>query len=290
MFINFDEIFQDNREKVYPRLRQCQEVMLRMLKIVDYLCSAHNIKYFLVGGTLLGSVRHKGFIPWDDDLDLGMTRENYDKFVKFCVPLLPKDIFFQTPESDPAFPVCHQVEAKLRDKYSSLYNPHNREGYHDGIQLDIFVYDRSYIPHNMFIFLLNRTLKFFYKKNGDAKRANALKWIERNSPLPLVYASSFINGRKLVKLGANYIRKKEIEELVKVPFEDMQAYIPAGWDSCLKRQYGNYMQLPSENQRRGHHSSNVGDPFTPCNHKEVLQWKDRKTRDNIEIKEVQNGL
>ena len=286
MLINFDEIFKDEREKVYPRLRQCQMVMLRMLKIFDYLCNAHDIKYFLVGGTLLGSIRHKGFIPWDDDLDVGMTRENYEKFVKLCVPQLPNDIFFQTPETDPTFPVCHQVEAKLRDKYSSLYNPHNKEGYHDGIQQDIFVYDRSFIPHNFFIFLLNRTLKFFFKRKGNKKRAEALKWIERNAPFPLVYASSFINGRKLVKLGANYIRKSEIEELVKVQFEDMQAYVPAGWDNCLKRQYSNYMQLPSESQRRGHHSTNVGDPFKACNHKEILQWKDRKAADKIEIKEA----
>jgi lipopolysaccharide cholinephosphotransferase len=290
MLINFDEIFEDDRENVYPRLRQCQVVMLRMLKILDYLCNAYDIKYFLVGGTLLGSIRHKGFIPWDDDLDIGMTRENYEKFVKYCVPQLPKDIFFQTPGTDPTFPVCHQVEAKLRDKYSSLYNPHNKEGYHDGIQLDIFVYDRAFLPHNLFIFLLNRTLKFFFKRKGNSARANVLKWIEKNSPFPLVYASSFINGRKLIKLGTNYIRRKEIDQLVKVQFEDMQAYVPAGWDNCLKRQYSNYMQLPSESQRRGHHSANVGDPFTPCNHKEVLQWKDRKINDKIEIKEVKNGV
>lgn len=290
MFINFDEIFEDEREKVYPRLRQCQIVMLRMLKIFDYLCNAYDIKYFLVGGTLLGSIRHNGFIPWDDDLDVGMTRENYEKFVRHCVPQLPNDIFFQTPETDPAFPVCHQVEAKLRDKYSSLYNPHNKEGYHDGIQLDIFVYDRAFFPHNALIFLLNRTLKFFYRRKGNERRANALKWIEKHSPFPLVYASSFINGRKLVKLGNNFIRKEELNKLVKVQFEDMQAYVPAGWDNCLKRQYSDYMRLPSESQRKGHHSTNVGDPFKPCNHKEILHWKDRVISDKIEIKEVKNGV
>jgi lipopolysaccharide cholinephosphotransferase len=288
--MNFDEIFVDEREKGYPRLRQCQLVMLRMLKILDHLCNAYDIKYFLVGGTLLGSIRHKGFIPWDDDLDVGMTRENYEKFVKYCVPQLPRDIFFQTTETDPPFPVCHQVEAKLRDKYSSLYNPHNKEGYHDGIQLDIFVYDRSFLPHNFFIFLLNRTLKFLFKRNGNKKRANVLKWIESNSPFPLVYASSFISGRKMVRLGANYIRKEELAKLVRVQFEDMQAYIPGGWNNCLKRQYSNYMQLPSERQRKGHHSTHIGDPFKPCNHKEILQWKDRRISDNREIKEARNGI
>jgi lipopolysaccharide cholinephosphotransferase len=287
MLINFDEIFIDEREKGNSQLRQCQLVMLRMLKILDYLCNAYDVKYFLVGGSLLGSIRHKGFIPWDDDLDVGMTRKNFEKFVKYCAPLLPRDIFFQTPETDPSFPVCHQVEAKLRDKYSSLYNPHNKQGYHDGIQLDIFVYDRSYPPHNAFIFLINRSLKFLF--NNNDKRANVLKWIEKNSPFQLVYASSYINGRKMIKLGTNYITIDEISELISVPFEDMQTYIPAGWDNCLKRQYSNYMQLPSEDQRTGHHSAQMGDPFTPCNHKEILYWKDRVI-DNIEMHTAKDAL
>jgi lipopolysaccharide cholinephosphotransferase len=219
-----------------------------------------------------------------------MTRENYDKFVRLCVPKLPEDIFFQTPETDPSFPVCHQVEAKLRDKYSSLYNPHNKQGYHDGIQLDIFVYDRAYLPHNVFIFLLNRTLMFLFKRKGNDKRARVLKWIERNAPFPLVYASSYINGRKMIKLGTNYIRKEELDQVVKMPFEDMEAYVPIGWHNCLKRQYSNYMQLPSESQRKGHHSANVGDPFTSCNHEKILHWKDRKVTNNIKIHEPENGV
>ncbi len=116
MLINFDHFFPDEREKGETRLRQCQLVMLRMLKIFDYLCNKHQIQYFLVGGSLLGAVRHKGFIPWDDDFDLGMTRSNYEKFVKKAVPELPHDIFFQTPETDIHYPSCVMVEAKLKDK------------------------------------------------------------------------------------------------------------------------------------------------------------------------------
>src|SRR5678815_4070490 len=100
MFVNFDEIFVDEREQGESRFRQCQLVMLRMLKILDYLCDLHDVKYFLVGGSLLGSIRHKGFIPWDDDLDVGMTRANYEKFMEYVVPELPKDIFFQNEETD----------------------------------------------------------------------------------------------------------------------------------------------------------------------------------------------
>ena len=80
--MEFENLFPDEREKGETRLRQCQLVMLRLLKIFDHLCTKHDIRYFLTGGTLLGAIRHKGFIPWDDDLDVGMTRVNYEKFVK----------------------------------------------------------------------------------------------------------------------------------------------------------------------------------------------------------------
>ncbi len=79
--MNFTQLFPDNREDGETPLRQCQLVMLRMLKIFDFLCAKHQIKYFLIGGSLLGAIRHKGFIPWDDDLDVAMTRDNYTKFL-----------------------------------------------------------------------------------------------------------------------------------------------------------------------------------------------------------------
>src|ERR687885_2300401 len=98
--MDFDKLFPDNRETGETLIRQCQLVMLRMLKVVDYLCTKYNIQYFLTGGTMIGAVRHQGFIPWDDDLDIGMTRPEYEKFVRLAVPELPYDIFFQTPETD----------------------------------------------------------------------------------------------------------------------------------------------------------------------------------------------
>jgi len=98
---DFFEVFPDEREKGDSQLRKCQLVMLRMLKILDFLCVRHEVKYFLVEGSLRGAILYHGFLPWDDDLDIGMTRDNYEKFVEKVVPELPNDIFFQNDETDP---------------------------------------------------------------------------------------------------------------------------------------------------------------------------------------------
>jgi lipopolysaccharide cholinephosphotransferase len=271
--MDFDKLFPDNREQGETLLRQCQLVMLRMLKILDYLCTKYKVEYFLSGGTLLGAIRHKGFIPWDDDLDIGMTRVNYEKFLQFAVAELPNDIFFQNTETDPSYPSCVSAEARLRDKYSSyshIDKPNNK--WHEGLQVDIFVYDKAFLPHNFFIAIPNA---FFHKIIKNSKtRAMVLKLVAKKAPLPLVYASNFLSGFKAIKWGANYIKPNEISTLIRVPFEDMEAYIPVGWDACLKRQYGDYMQLPPIEKRTSHHKV-IADPFHACEHTETLHWENR---------------
>jgi lipopolysaccharide cholinephosphotransferase len=277
---NYEVLFPDNREDMEPGIRQCQMIMLRMLKILDHLCAKYDINYFLNGGTLLGAIRHKGFIPWDDDLDIGMTRENYERFVKYAVSELPHDIFFQSDETDRHFPACHIIEAKLRDRYSSYVRKDEDKfkwlKWQDGLQIDIAVFDKAYLPHNFFIYALNRALVFFLQKKGNKARAKALKFIAKYSPFPLVYGSSFINGLQMIKLGTYYIKKKEISSFVKTKFEDMEVNVPIGWDSYLKRRYGNYMQPPPVDKQKGHHGINVPNAFIPSGHTEILHWGERK--------------
>jgi lipopolysaccharide cholinephosphotransferase len=274
--LDFHNLFPDEREKGETSLRQCQLVMLRMLKIFDYLCLRHGVKYFLTGGSLIGAVRHNGFIPWDDDLDVGMTRDNYEQFIKYAVPELPNDIFFQNPQTDKYYPPNSNVEARLRDKYSSY--THISEGnnkWHEGLQVDIFVYDRSYLPHNFFVVTLNKLLKRF---NNNLKRARVLKAISKYSPVPLVYSSNYLQYYSAMKSGT-FVTKKELDNLVRVKFEDTEVYVPKSWDSYLKRQYGNYMKLPPPEKRISAHDV-IADPFTPCDHTEILYWKDRKRFEN----------
>ena len=101
--VDFSKLYPDNRQEGETVLRQAQLVMLRMLKIIDYICRKHDISYWMCSGTLLGAVRHKGFIPWDDDLDICMIREDYERFVKIAVNEFPEDMMLQTRETDPHY-------------------------------------------------------------------------------------------------------------------------------------------------------------------------------------------
>ncbi len=172
-------------------------------------------------------------------MDIGMTRENYEKFVQLAVPELPHDIFFQSDETDKHHPACHIVEAKLRDKNSS-YNRseefRKRYAWHDGLMVDIFVYDRAYLPNNFLIYIQNRCLKHFFssKKNGNKRKAAVLKWIAKYLPLPFVYDSSLVNNKRKMKKGKFYFNKNELSKLIKVKFKDMETFIPVGYNAFLK--------------------------------------------------------
>jgi phosphorylcholine metabolism protein LicD len=121
-------------------LVQSQRVMTRMLKLFAHTCERHGISYVLMYGTLLGAVRHQGFIPWDCDVDVGVRAEDFPRLKKILMTELPDDIFFQDRETDSHY---HCDIPKLRDRYSNYYewakdNPQYR--HHNGLQLDIFIY------------------------------------------------------------------------------------------------------------------------------------------------------
>lgn len=275
--MDFDRLFPDNREEGETPLRQCQLVMLRMLKILDHLCTKYDIRYFLIGGTLIGAIRHKGFIPWDDDLDIGMTRNDYEKFIKYAVPELPEDIFFQNPQTDKYYPQFNYVDARLRDKFSS-YNHIDKENskWHEGLQIDIFIHDRSYLPHNFFVVTSNKLLKL---TRDHRTRVKVLKFISKYVPVPLVYSSNYLQHYSSLQLGT-FIKESECSTLIRTKFEDMYVYIPQGYDSYLKRQYGNYMQLPPPEKRVSDHNV-IADPFKPCGHSEILHWKTRQITNSL---------
>ncbi|MGE3993780.1 MAG: phosphorylcholine transferase LicD [Pseudorhodoplanes sp.] len=114
--------------------------MIRMLKILDHICTAESISYWMTAGTLIGALRHRGMIPWDCDIDVAMTEADYRAFCRVA-DQLPSDIFFQNQDTDPLF--RSTVMAKLRDRYSNYieWQARNRDArWHNGLQVDIFFY------------------------------------------------------------------------------------------------------------------------------------------------------
>ncbi len=132
----------DVRQLAEDRARSCQLVLIRMLRLFDCLARKHGIVYWLDSGTLLGAVRHGGFVPWDGDIDLGMRRADFEK-VQVHAHELPTDIFLQVPATDPAYDDSW-VPGKLRDRYSCYteWTQQNRWcRWHNGLQVDLFVFE-----------------------------------------------------------------------------------------------------------------------------------------------------
>ncbi|HYH03314.1 MAG TPA: LicD family protein [Bacillota bacterium] len=123
-------------------LRAAQLVMLKILKQVDQVCKKHNIPYWLDSGTLLGAVRHQGFIPWDDDVDICMMREDYDRFLKIALEALPPELLLQNIFTDKH---CLYNYSKVRDTNSlfvTVEELNQAISYNQGIFIDIFPVDK----------------------------------------------------------------------------------------------------------------------------------------------------
>jgi len=121
------------------KLKAVQAAEYEILKEFDRICKKHNLEYFLDSGTALGAVRHQGFIPWDDDIDVGMARSAYERFLQVAPQELHSDYFLQTPKSDPQAPYYF---TKLRTHNTEFVEWNKRHlQMHHGIYIDIFPYD-----------------------------------------------------------------------------------------------------------------------------------------------------
>lgn len=249
-------------------LRLAQLNMLHILKQVDRICQNNNIRYWLDSGTLLGAVRHGGFIPWDDDLDICMPRKDYEKFLKIAQTHLPSNLFLQTSETDPKY---KKRFAKVRLDNTLVVEDFEMDkevGYHQGIYVDIFPMDftnnyKRFFNFKKFIYCnfrakhsQTRLNSFFfylvnYFSNLIIKPIGRERWI---SWMKKWYSNP--NKRYCVKgietFFFSYIEVERLFPLTKIRFED--AYFPAPKDTeyCLRVMYGDYMQLPPEDQRHFH--------------------------------------
>lgn len=138
---DINQLFPDRRETGETKLRQCQLVMLRMLRILDHICAKHQINYWMTAGTLIGAIRHRGFVPWDCDIDVGMTVDDV-KRLKTLRKDFPEDMFFQDSDTDPKYPKGVMI-SKLRDRYSNyvtMQENNPKMSWQNGLQIDLIMY------------------------------------------------------------------------------------------------------------------------------------------------------
>lgn len=232
-------------------------IELDMLYKFMNICNKHNLKWWVDGGTLLGAVRHKGFIPWDDDIDVFMLREDYDKFIDIAKTEITGNYFLQTDWTDDTW-FCH---AKMRRTYTTaildkdLYAKFN---FNQGIFIDIFPFDNvpdNEIEYNFFmneLYLIKtemlslRSRWWLYERNNEELYKRCLDLRDEYEIKRRKYNN--IKCSHVANLGLPSIipdvRKKisELNAYTYMPFEMLTVPVPGGYDSILKRLYGDYME------------------------------------------------
>lgn len=267
-------------------LRELQFCQLEILKQIDRVCKSNGIEYFLYGGTLLGAVRHKGFIPWDDDLDIAMMRDDFERFIDVAPYQLPDYLFVQNYKTDD-YPF---VMTKVRNSKTTFIEPHliDKKINH-GVFVDIMIMDN--VPDDLKERMkFERKLKRIYylihfgriKKNKSKyaihKRiASAfLEFISRRAPLNTLinkYNELIISYNDITTECVGHTTKAvpskrsykidDILPLSTLKFEDDYFPVPRNYDAILCKDYGDYMSLPSEEKQHPNHSYyyNIHEPY-----------------------------
>jgi len=243
-------------------LRKAQLIMLEMLVEFDAICQKYNLKYWLDSGTLLGAVRHKGFIPWDDDIDLSMPVEDYRKFKDIANSELSENIFFQTRETDSGFKFDY---IKLRSTKAKIVEFHEKDrevDYHQGVFVDIF--PMLTLPNSPFY-------KSFY--DDSFKLVRDVSAISLHTP----NGKDYPNVRKALLQAVNEMHQgwdkkdlkviysakmpdvsawfdiDEVFPLKKIVFEGIEFYAPKNPQHYLSSIYSfNFMELPPLDKRTIH--------------------------------------
>lgn len=232
------------------QLRELQLRMLDILKCVDSICEKHNIRYWLSSGTLLGAVRHGGFIPWDDDVDIEMLRDDYIKLMQILPKELPEQYVLQNNETDSNYVYLY---AKVRDRNSfieesCIVNQNFRER---GAFIDIFMLEQSFLVFNKISApLFNRMLFGMVLKEGFLKNIyKANRFILLQILFPFFRFLSQLSSPKSLRhtFGVNFLKERsynDIFPLRKIEFEGVLLNAPFNCDAYLVKLFGNYMELP----------------------------------------------
>lgn len=254
-------------------LRRLQSTQIEILQVIDSVCKKHHIKYSLYAGTLLGAVRHQGFIPWDDDLDVCMERREYDRFINAWEKEKPSGYILQNKDNSPCFT---QSFTKIRKEHTTFLQAEWERGrYHTGIFVDVFPVDR--VPRglvNRLSFQWNCLCLLLFTREFIPPKGNKLQKMVSRVLLCLVRGKHREMSRK--KLLKQIIKRDEdkslqmittetmeasriplpselMKDYVFLPFEGKKYMCMSRWHDFLKAKYGDYMTLPPEAERTWKH-------------------------------------
>lgn len=257
-------------------IEHLHSTLLILMDEIDRVCEKNKIDYTLTGGSMLGAVRHKGFIPWDDDMDIALTRENYDKLLS-CEKKFGEKYFLQTNSSDPNF--YYGYAKLLLNETVTIEYGHENTKYRKGIFIDIFPLDN--VPKRKT--LRNKQKKINYIIQKILRQKMNIKdnssWGIRKKILAkiLKIVSYFLGESSLINVinknmkiaqfeNANYItnlcgmygyekesaNKEWFNEYEKIQFEDRMYSVIKERDKYLTKIYGDYMKLPPIEKRHTH--------------------------------------
>jgi len=249
-------------------IRPLQLHILKILQAVDQVCKEHKLRYYLWAGTMLGAVRHEGFIPWDDDMDICMPRPDYDQLMQHAKEWLPKPYEAVCAETDPHYPGPF---GKIQDSSTTLIE-REHINYIGGLYIDVFPLDG--VCNNKFLSTLHFAHYEFWKRiiyfvhRAPYKHGKGL-----SSIVPLLCQTLFTNHdvqshlrRIMLKYpyeacsivadyddGKNGAINKEVLGAPKpVKFEGIELLGVEKADIYLSKKYGDYMKIPQHNEQRQH--------------------------------------
>lgn len=256
-------------------LRHLQLVILDIIKDIDVLCKKNGIEYYLLGGSAIGAIRHKGFIPWDDDLDIIMTANNYSKFVQVCQEQLNREKYYlQIGLED--WPL-YFTKVRLRGTHLKEIEGENQKDNQDGIYVDVFRLDNA--PTNKLsrlfqyvaakAFLCYQLRERSYNSAGWKKRMmmslsfplkcssirnRIIKFIEHYNNMDCAYLA-FFYGRTNFKTC--FVEKRVYGKPLRVEFEDLMLPVPEYYNEYLTQMFGDYMTPPPPEKQFGLHLISV---------------------------------
>lgn len=261
---------------ISEKMKKVWAVELDLLQKFAEVCERNNLNYFLDGGTLLGAVRHKGFIPWDDDADVIMPREDYDRLFQIAEKEFEYPYFFQTTLTEDNF---FRTHAQLRNSQTTGFIVEDsKKNINRGIFIDIFVLDG--IPDNKIRrYLFKKEIEYHKKILYIQNDIEYTKLIRREKLLYLFYQQvyklypykkyfQYFNKKILAKFSnkntklvgditldwrANVQWPREwFDEYIYLSFENLQLRAPLHYHEILTRQYGDYMKIPENvNDKNG---------------------------------------